>query len=50
MIHIGSFDETYKTFEIMKEFYHDNKLSIKTIEKFTFLTLEKPHPKNLKQF
>ncbi|WP_434796566.1 GyrI-like domain-containing protein [Terrisporobacter vanillatitrophus] len=29
MMHIGSFDEEYKTFEIMKEFCHDNKLSIK---------------------
>jgi len=29
MMHIGSFDEEYKTFEIMKEFCIDNKLSIK---------------------
>ena len=29
MMHIGSFDEEYKTFEIMKEFCSDNKLSIK---------------------
>lgn len=29
MMHIGSFDEEHKTFEIMKEFCHDNKLSIK---------------------
>jgi len=29
MMHIGPFDEEYKTFEIMKEFCIDNKLSIK---------------------
>lgn len=29
MMHIGSFDEEYKTFEIMKEFCTDNELSIK---------------------
>lgn len=29
MMHIGPFDEEYKTFEIMKEFCSDNKLSIK---------------------
>ena len=29
MMHIGSFDEEYKTFQLMKEFCYDNNLSIK---------------------
>jgi len=29
MMHIGTFDEEYKTFQLMKEFCHENNLSIK---------------------